>query len=122
MLGLAVGIYIYADQTIVETRNLHLGMMKTYENYEEHLEASDLVVIAELAEDPINVFTPYGGEFPDGYHLSKIKISKVIKGNEDLEQKVTDIREPYYSYEIGIAPGKREVFYGDYTKMEKGNK
>lgn len=54
--------------------------------------------------------------------LSRIKIFKVIKGKEDIKQKVIDIREPYYTIEKGVLPGKYEVFYGDYTKMEKGNK
>lgn len=121
-LGLGTGIYIYADQNIVETRNLHGGMMATYENYEDHLNSSDLVVIGEVVGEPKNVLTPFGedNQYLDGHHLSKIKISQVIKGEETIK-KVTDVREPYFTVEKGLLPGEVETFYGDYTKMEKGN-
>lgn len=121
ILVLFVGAYMIADRNIVETKNLHGGMMTTYDNYEERLEGSDLVVIAELAADPENILTPYGDGYPDGHHLSKIKISQVIKGGEDFPEKEIEIREPYFTIDKGIAPGKDEMFYGDYTKMEKGN-
>ena len=122
MLGLTVGVYIFADQNIVETQNLHGGMMASYDNYEERLNGSDLVVIAELVDEPKNVLTPYGGGYPDGHHVSKIKIAHAIKGNDELDQKIIDIREPYYRMQKGLSPGKYEVFYGDFTKMEQGNK
>ncbi|MGE7024189.1 hypothetical protein [Solibacillus cecembensis] len=121
-LGLAISIYFVADQYIVETKNIHGGMMASYDNYEERLNGSDLVVIAELVDEPENVLTPYGGGYPDGHHVSKIKISQLIKGNNELGQKIIDIREPYYIMEKGLSPGKYDVFYGDYTKMEQGNK
>ncbi|MEK4425477.1 hypothetical protein [Solibacillus sp. FSL K6-1523] len=121
MLVLAISIYFVADQYIVETKNLDGGMMTSYENYEERLNGSDLVVIAKLVNEPLNVLTPYGGGFPDGHHVSKIKISNVIKGNNEHDQMIIDVREPYYTMEKGILPGKYEVFYGDYTKMEQGN-
>lgn len=121
ILTLAVGIYMIADRNIVETKNLHGGMMISYDTYEERFEGSDLIVIAELAADPQNVLTPYGDGYPDGHHLSKIKISEVIKSEKDFDKKEIEIREPYFTIEKGIAPGKDEIFYGDYTKMEKGN-
>lgn len=125
-VGLIIGIYIIADQHIVETKNLHGGMMTFYDNYEERLKGSDLVVIAELAEDPKNVLTPYGDGYPDGYpdghHVSKINVFHTIKNEEDFNQKELVIREPYYILDKGISPGKDEIFYGDYTKMGKENK
>lgn len=118
---LTVVAYIIADRNIVETKNLHGGMMMSYDNYEERLEGSDLVVIAKLAADPENVLTPYGDGYPDGHHLSKIKISDVIKGDENFAETEIEIREPYFTIDKGIAPGKDEIYYGDYTKMEQGN-
>lgn len=121
LLGLAVGVKIISNQYIIETKNIDGGMMTSYDNYEERLNGSHLVVIAELVEDPKNVFTPYGGGYPDGHHVSTIKISKVIKGKKDLDQTVIDFREPYYTMDKGLLPGKYEVFYGNYTKMKRGN-
>jgi len=124
ILGLLVGIYIFADNNIVERSSPYFGMMATYESYEEHRDASNLVVIGELAGVPKNVLTPFGSanQYPDGHHLSKIKISEVLKGNEELNGKVIDVREPYYTVEKGILPGVVENYYGDYTKIEKGYK
>ncbi|WP_332647708.1 hypothetical protein [Lysinibacillus sp. 54212] len=123
VIGIAIGGYMVADQKIVEVTNIESGFMISYDNYQDRLANSDLVVVAQLADDPVSVETTLNG-LSDGYHLSKIKISKIIKGEikGEINKKVIEIREPYFIREKGAMPGKEEVYYGDYTKMEKGKK
>ncbi len=113
--------YVIADKTIIKTVNLGHGIMKKYDNYEDRIEGSDLVVIAQLVGQPENILTPFD-EFPDGYHLSKIKILEVIKGKKELENKEIEIREPYFTIDNGVEPGTTEIYYNDYTKLQSDAK
>ncbi|MCM3760234.1 hypothetical protein M3212_05455 [Alkalihalobacillus oceani] len=116
---IAATVYVIADATVVKTAPLQLGMMETFENYEERLEGSDLAVVAVLNGEPENVVY-YEDGLPDGHRLSDIFIQKVIKGDESLEGSTITIREPYYIVDNGLAPSVTEIYYGDYTALQKG--
>lgn len=117
IMSIVIVAYVVADLNRVKTIHLESGMMKTYENYEERMEGSDLVVTTQLIGKSENILTPFDG-FPDGYHLSTIKIVNVIKGDPKLENTEIEIREPYYIMENGLEPGITEVYYGHYTKLQ----
>jgi len=108
--------YVVADYTIVDVHHMQFGMMKEYENFEDRMAGSDLVVVATLLEEPENITRGEHGVF-DGYHNSKIRIEKVLKGDKTLTNQAITIREPYYTVDKGLYPGNNEFYYGDYTKM-----
>ncbi|MCM3713782.1 hypothetical protein M3202_06770 [Alkalihalobacillus oceani] len=118
---LIAAAYAVADATVVKTAPLQFGIMETFDNYEERLEGSDLAVVAVLNGEPENVvYYEDGLPTPSSHHLSDIFIQKVIKGDESLEGSTITIREPYYIVDNGWAPGVTEIYYGDYTALQKG--
>jgi hypothetical protein len=112
---IATGGYIAADQTIVKKVSGD-GFYVSYDNIEDRIAGADLIVKAKVTGNHKNVSYDQGG-LPSGYTLTEIKVGKVIKG-ENLEEKTINIREPYITLDNGLIPGKTELTWEDYTKLQ----
>lgn len=115
-----LGIYIYLDQTTVNYVQGKNTFYRSFDNIKDRVQNADLIVDVTMNGTPENILIDENG-FTSGYTATPIKINKVLKGNDKISADAEiKIREPYYTVDNGLSPGKTVISYEDYTGMENG--
>lgn len=122
-LLIAVGVYIYADNTIVKETDLESDHA-IFKNYNEALEKSDVVLEVTATSDSQNILDNQDDAVTTGHTITTVKINKVFENKTVHEVGLTlesgaaiEILEPTYTVNNGIEPGVTRFNYEDYTKM-----
>jgi hypothetical protein len=116
---IAIVSYYIADTIIVIQSSLPC-YYASFSNVDDRIEATQLIIEATLVGEPENILD-YKDEFRSGYTLSNVKINRMLKDTSGKLEigDVIQIQEPYYIVDRRFKPGKLEIGYGDYTKIEK---
>lgn len=122
-LLIAVGVYIYADNTIVKEGAIDSDHA-IFKNYQEALEKSDVVLEVTATAYSKNIL-----DYPDditttGHTVTTVTINKVFENKTVKEVGLTlesgaaiEVLEPTYTVNNGIEPGVTRFNYEDYTMM-----
>ena len=114
---LSVG-YGYADAHLVRQVEISANFA-SFDHVDELFKDSDLVVKATATDKSANILNRHHG-YTDGYTLTDIKIDKVIKGDQKLQNTIYQVAEPTYVVDNGISPGTTRFSYEEYTPIQSG--
>lgn len=118
-----VGVgYFIADGMIVKEVRSDVEHV-IFEDANELARDSDLIIEITATNQYENIVINDGG-YVDGRTDTKVKVSKVIKGNESSlkEHEYFTVTEPYFVLDNGVKPGETVYYYGDYTPLQEESK
>lgn len=119
LISVLIAAYLILDQFYVRRGGVIADQIVRYNSVQELIREADLVIEAS----PLRTA---GTTMAANYALTEVKVNKVIKNdtskNISAGRKIKVV-EPYEVHkDLGLIPGRTEVYLNDYTKLKKGSK
>lgn len=122
-MGLLLAVYLLMDSFYIEEKYIEQQEVKAQVDLERTIGVDWLVIEGTKQGSSVN-FLFEEKYSSDGFTMTTIKIDHIHINNTKIivnENQMINVKEPYYTRDFVLKPGKQRVFKGAYTRMKRDN-
>ena len=123
-LGLLLAVYLLMDSFYIEEQYIEQQEVKTQVDIERVIGVDRLIIEGTKQGSSVN-FLFEDRYSSDGYTMTSIKVDHVHLNNTKIivnKDQVIKVKEPYYTRDLILRPGKQRVLKGAYTRIKRDNR